>query len=417
MKKLLSILGTITIAGSGTAGLVGNAPTPIKNEINYTQINNLENLKRNKRDFYAKEQIEFFNNNFFYKFNINYDSGEKRHSSGGGFQHNEGADIKVLIDDWTKYAKNWEEFQQKFQELEFINFRAEMLLNGKNLIERNLKISTNLIKEFRKENIFDNKHNHPLFWISSANTNIGGYSFSDQYKAVKHIFNEYYNTGGGLFGSGGGVELAIRIYRENNKIMIQNCYYVGSDSFKSPWVKLKYDSIRLVGDIDINPLFSLTVEKAKQFDIWANSEEKTLKLKREDKNYNQNILISEEEKFKNEFKLWLLQIRHDYIQDLININQNNEIINLKSEIDDIKSRLDKLEKPKTCLDNIFDSFKKNTLSNAPGDAWKKIKENSDSPLKIIINKSGKAFITGLLTGMAKGSALGIISCVADFILS
>ncbi len=32
MKKLLGILGTITIAGSGMAGLVGNAPA--KKEIN-----------------------------------------------------------------------------------------------------------------------------------------------------------------------------------------------------------------------------------------------------------------------------------------------------------------------------------------------------------------------------------------------
>ncbi|WP_338981876.1 hypothetical protein [Spiroplasma endosymbiont of Eupeodes luniger] len=47
MKKLLSILGTITIAGSGMAGLVGNAPA--KNEINYSQTNNLETLKRKKR--------------------------------------------------------------------------------------------------------------------------------------------------------------------------------------------------------------------------------------------------------------------------------------------------------------------------------------------------------------------------------
>ncbi|WP_342254487.1 hypothetical protein [Spiroplasma endosymbiont of Zeiraphera isertana] len=374
---------------------------------------------RNKRDFYEKEKIEFFNNNFFYKFNVNYDSGEKSHSSGGGFQSNVGSDIKVLTDDWTKYAKNWNEFQQKFPEVEFINFKAEMLLHGKNLIERNLKMSTNLIKEFRKEDIHDSKWNKCISWISSANTNNGDYSSSDKYKVVKHIFKEHYTTGSGngLFGSGGGVELAIRLYRENNKIMIQNCYYVGSSSFTSPWVKLKYDSIRLVGEIDVNTLFSLTVEKAQQFDIWASSQERELKGKKEDPNYNKTHLLNEENSFKENFKLWLLQIRHDYIQDLININQNNEIINLKSEIDDIKSRLDKLEKPKTCLDNICDSFKKNTLSNAPSDTWNSIKENSESPLKVIIKKSGKAFATGLLTGVAKGSALGILSCVSDSLLS
>lgn len=49
MKKLLSILGTITIAGSGIAGLVGNAPAPEKNNINYQQTNNLETLHRVKQ--------------------------------------------------------------------------------------------------------------------------------------------------------------------------------------------------------------------------------------------------------------------------------------------------------------------------------------------------------------------------------
>ncbi|WP_342223904.1 hypothetical protein [Spiroplasma endosymbiont of Asaphidion curtum] len=50
MKKLLGFLGTITIAGSGMAGLVGNAPAPAKREINYQQKNNSENLIRNKRE-------------------------------------------------------------------------------------------------------------------------------------------------------------------------------------------------------------------------------------------------------------------------------------------------------------------------------------------------------------------------------
>ncbi len=52
MKKLLGFLGAITIAGSGMAGLVGNAPasSATKNKINYLQTssNNLENLNINK---------------------------------------------------------------------------------------------------------------------------------------------------------------------------------------------------------------------------------------------------------------------------------------------------------------------------------------------------------------------------------
>ncbi|WP_339025293.1 PQQ-binding-like beta-propeller repeat protein [Spiroplasma endosymbiont of Agriotes lineatus] len=50
MKKLLEILGTITIAGTGMSGIVGNAPTQTKNEINFLQTNNLENInyKRQK---------------------------------------------------------------------------------------------------------------------------------------------------------------------------------------------------------------------------------------------------------------------------------------------------------------------------------------------------------------------------------
>ncbi len=52
MKKLLGILGTITIAGSGISGIVGNAPAPAKNKINYLQTDNLEKLNRVKRNQY-----------------------------------------------------------------------------------------------------------------------------------------------------------------------------------------------------------------------------------------------------------------------------------------------------------------------------------------------------------------------------
>ncbi|WP_256444885.1 hypothetical protein [Spiroplasma endosymbiont of 'Nebria riversi'] len=42
MKKLLELLGTITIAGNGISGIVGNAPaSEIKSKINYSQTNNL----------------------------------------------------------------------------------------------------------------------------------------------------------------------------------------------------------------------------------------------------------------------------------------------------------------------------------------------------------------------------------------
>lgn len=49
MKKLLATLGTITIAGTGISGVVGNAPVSMKVEINSLQKNNLEKLNRNKR--------------------------------------------------------------------------------------------------------------------------------------------------------------------------------------------------------------------------------------------------------------------------------------------------------------------------------------------------------------------------------
>lgn len=203
------------------------------------------------------------------------------------------------------------------------------------------------------------------------------------------------------------VDIDLRLKIDGNKLILENIFYLqSSNALDRTWAHIKYDGIRLVGEIDTNPLLNLTIEKSKQFDIWASNKEKELKDKKEDPNYNQNHLLNEENSFKEEFKLWLLQIRHDYIQDLINISQDNEIENLKLEI----------EKPKTCLDNIFDSFKKNTISSAPGDSWKSIQENSSSPLKNIVKKSGKAFTTGLLKGIAKGYALGIISCVADSIL-
>ncbi|WP_338967089.1 hypothetical protein [Spiroplasma endosymbiont of Lonchoptera lutea] len=86
MKKLLGILGTITIAGSGMVGLVGNAPSPTKNNISYQQTNNLKTLNRNKRgddyigntystgdNFFTKRRVHiFWPPNSVEKFILNY---------------------------------------------------------------------------------------------------------------------------------------------------------------------------------------------------------------------------------------------------------------------------------------------------------------------------------------------------------
>ncbi|WP_256444880.1 hypothetical protein [Spiroplasma endosymbiont of 'Nebria riversi'] len=42
MKKLLSLLSTITMAGSGMLGIVGNAPTSEKSEISYLKTRTWE---------------------------------------------------------------------------------------------------------------------------------------------------------------------------------------------------------------------------------------------------------------------------------------------------------------------------------------------------------------------------------------
>jgi hypothetical protein len=63
MKKLLGLLGTITIAGNGISGIVGNAPaSEIKSKINYSQTNNLENLNRVQRNICNNSYIEKFTN-------------------------------------------------------------------------------------------------------------------------------------------------------------------------------------------------------------------------------------------------------------------------------------------------------------------------------------------------------------------
>ncbi|WP_215826740.1 hypothetical protein [Spiroplasma endosymbiont of 'Nebria riversi'] len=63
MKNLLGLLGTITIAGSGISGIVGNAPvSEIKSKINYSQTNNLENLNRVQRNTCSNSYIEKFTN-------------------------------------------------------------------------------------------------------------------------------------------------------------------------------------------------------------------------------------------------------------------------------------------------------------------------------------------------------------------
>ncbi len=414
MKKLLSLLSVLTISGTTVPTTIAASPYQKEKKINSDinlKTNNLEILNRNKKDFYEKEQIEFFNNDFFYKFNLQYN---KEKNTNGAFDRNASVqfvDSITLIKDWTKYANSWEEFLIKFPEIELVNFKS--VIDEQEIIKNSFKIKNTKNKNSRWSEYNFNLHvynnhyeptsfNHEKYWDKPINDdNVGelnSYSYNSLLcrKRGKILYRLYVDQ----------KELKSQFFYNLNTL---NC----SSSYKG---SLKFDSVRLVGDIDVNPLFSLTIEKAKQFDIWSSSKEKELKAKREDPNYNKFHLLNEENFFKENFKLWLLQIRHDYIQDLVNINQNNEIIGLKLEIDNIKSRLDELEKSKTCLDNIFDSFKKNTLSDAPGNTWQSIKENNGSPLKVIIKKSGKAFASGLLTGIAKGSAISIISCFADSII-
>lgn len=339
---------------------------------------NLENLSSNKNDFYAKEQIEFFNNNFFYKFNMDFDDGKITGTMSSDSKQS--SSESTIIKDWTKYAKNWEEFEKKFPQIEFNGLWAQLGGRG----------DDETIKEFKM----------PTKLNSTA-----------------RLMNYEYPKGGGSSFCRQSSYIDVELFLDGKQLKIRHKYnFSSSNCLYRTWSRLKYDSIRLVGKIDINPLFLLTAKEAEQFAIWANSEEAALQSKRNDKNYNQDTLIKEEEAFKEDFKLRLLTMRHSYIQDLMILDENNQIINLRSEIDEIKSRLDKLEQKKTCLDNIFDAFKKNTLADAPSDAWKKIQDNSDSALKVIVKESGQAFATGLLKGIAKGSALSIISCVADSIL-
>ncbi len=130
MKKLLSLLSVLTISGTVVPTTIATSPyqkeeNKLENSnINYYQTNNLEILNRNKRDFYEKEQIEFFNNDFFYKFNLQYN---KEKNTNGAFDRNASVqfvDSITLIKDWTKYANSLEEFLIKFPEIELVNFKS-----------------------------------------------------------------------------------------------------------------------------------------------------------------------------------------------------------------------------------------------------------------------------------------------------
>ncbi|WP_342277577.1 ETX/MTX2 family pore-forming toxin [Spiroplasma endosymbiont of Nephrotoma flavescens] len=84
MKKLLGILGTITIASSGMAGIVGNAPTSEKSEINYLKINNSEKLNRSKRaDWYGWYYINFYGISDILKGNFGLNTTNKKIIFGG----------------------------------------------------------------------------------------------------------------------------------------------------------------------------------------------------------------------------------------------------------------------------------------------------------------------------------------------
>ncbi|KAI92298.1 hypothetical protein [Spiroplasma melliferum] len=287
-----------------------NIKSLINNFLNFAveKIFNLEYLSSDKNDFYAKEQIEFFNNNFFHKFNMDFNDGKITGTMSSDSKRV--SSERTITEDWTKYAKNWEEFETKFPQIEFIGLWAQLGGRGDDETVKEFKMPTKLNSTVRLMN-----YNYPK---------ISTWAFCVQ--------NSY---------------IDIELFLDGKQLKIRHNYYFSSSNcVYRTWSKLKYDAIRLVGKVDVNPLFLLTAEKAKQFDNWANSKEEELQTKRNDKNYNKDILMKEEMAFKEEFKLWLIEMLHGYIQDLIILDQNNQIINLRAEIDEIKSRLDKLEEKK-----------------------------------------------------------------------
>ncbi|WP_342262336.1 MULTISPECIES: hypothetical protein [unclassified Spiroplasma] len=99
MKKLLGILGTITIAGSGMTGIVGNAPRKIEQSF----------MKREKRA--TSPYLVEANNDIIVKYDYYYGrTGDASWSYTLRFN-----DKKTLnIVDFTKYASDWNSFIEKY---------------------------------------------------------------------------------------------------------------------------------------------------------------------------------------------------------------------------------------------------------------------------------------------------------------
>lgn len=121
MKKLLSILSTITIAGSGISGIVGNAPASIKVKEN----NNLKNLKRIKRDTSQssinnwKTDIDNWKNNI----------------------QNEKNEIIRRLDRDPGFSPQEQQIQKQNKLIEFQNKKIQELENKVNQINESLKPS------------------------------------------------------------------------------------------------------------------------------------------------------------------------------------------------------------------------------------------------------------------------------------
>ncbi|WP_375315314.1 hypothetical protein [Spiroplasma endosymbiont of Tipula paludosa] len=231
MKKLLGILGTITITGSGMSGIVGNAPAPAKNGINYLQTNNSEKLNRNKRAL-ENDKIDVSWDDYFLgfrpnlweeiKINYNYYSNlsnfqewfKNRMNAGVWQDHRiDGVDwvlkgiAKNIWNNWSIYNNLWENSSKRgniwikiardnnfsyrecriYHSGEYTNWRLDNELNNNWNRDFNNKADLGIIDNAENETIWNAvKKQNPNLDISELNiSNKTNFSFLNKEFSVK----------------------------------------------------------------------------------------------------------------------------------------------------------------------------------------------------------------------------------------
>ncbi|WP_338968608.1 hypothetical protein [Spiroplasma endosymbiont of Lonchoptera lutea] len=389
MKKLLGILGTITIAGSGMSGIVGNPPAPTEIKINSLQTNNLETLKRNKREINDNNEI---------------DLSPKTENSRWKWEDIGTSRILITPNFWEELNQSLSQNQIKSKLKNKIQFINSKTLYGYDLLfyhKLSMMIKNNLNKINEKWEQSDKKHRIAIYYTDYSYilqpydedyaSSIFKYNSVNILNNENILFNKYLDKLSNDFNNEiNNNEINIGIIENENDDSILNAIkkkyiYLDIDQFEikeiinySQFIKGYFAKIKVKNNSEkyskgiLKPKFIFnTKAKVKELSDKIENNSLVKQWVEHMKDYNKNLQTNNLEKLTNNVK-WSnknleKEIIKGYIRDFYQIitliehewkleELNNEIEEIKNNINVLKNTINDLEKRIINLENPSSSW-------------------------------------------------------------